>query len=284
MSTPRPYRRKANGLITLAFLLLMTVSSSVHAVEGTPWLAAYQAYLRHDYAAAHAGFAQLLQGELTAADRAEILWYDTCSLRELTRPADAAATMEALLQIAPHDPHFEGLAFLYRYYLDTEATAKAETLWQTVVARWGKTAGLWTLVAERADYLAQRDPELVVACADQLAPLTIAKENLIVAFYQPLFKYGHFTKAKAVHATLQQYFAKHRPAAVELDKRAYEEAISDSIIESYFIQFNTALEAGDLEAARIWLANLNGTVPEHPRAVEARKQFREITQTTVKER
>jgi len=284
MSKPLPRRRYFAYLITLCFLWLMAASLSVQAVEGTQWLTAYQAYLRKDYTAAHAGFVQLLQGELSATDRADILWYDTCSLRELKRPADAAATMEALLQLAPHTPHFDGLAFLYRQYLEAGATEKAEALWQTVVARWGKTAGLWTLVAARADYLAQRDPEAVVACAAQLAPLTLAKENLITAFYQPLFKYGHFEKAKVVHEQLQHYFAQHRPAAVELDKRAYEEAISESIIESYFTQFKTALDAGDLDAARTWLANLNGTVPEHPRAVEARTRYRAMRPAAGTER
>ena len=267
------------GMLLLLLLLLPTL-----AMDGSRWLAAYQAYLRKDYATAHTGFTQLLQGELATTERTELLWYDACCLQQLQKPADAAAALETLLRLAPDDPHFDGLAFLYRYYLDTGATAKADALWAAVLKRWGGTAGMWKLVGEKTAYLAQHDPPQVAKCVEQLAPLTIAKNDLIQAFYQPLFRTGHYDTAKAVHAQLQQYFAAHHPGAVEEDKRAYEDAISEDMVEAFFTQFKTALAANDLDAARTWLANLNATIPEHPRAVEARKLYREAVNNAAKER
>lgn len=272
-------------VLRLVYTSAVLVSLAIPAVamDGTLWLFAYQAYLRQDYASAHRGFTQLLQGDLSATDKAEILRYDALALRHLQQPADAAKRLEALYQLQPNDPHFEEMAFLYRYYLDTGAFRQAEAMWQQATTQWGRTAGVWKLVAEHTDYLAQRDPIQVVKCAERLGPLTIAKEDLILAFYQPLFRHGQYEKAKEVQTLLHQYFADHRPSAVELNKRAYEDAISASILESYFTQFITALEVGDLDAARAWLANLNGTVPEHPRATEARKRYHVWVQAASKE-
>jgi len=272
MHTETRFLRKLLLSVLLAGLLAPAL-----AMDGKAWLAAYQAYLRKNYAAAHQGFTQLLQGEMTAKEKEDILLYDADCLQQLKKPAEAAATWEALFKLAPNTPRFDGLAFLYRYYLDTGDMKKAGTLWTDVIKRWGGIAGVWKLIAEHTDYLAQRDPTQVVVVAEQLAPLTIAKEDLVYAFYRPLFRYGHYEKAKEVHALLQKFYAEHRPEAVELDKRAYEDAISEDIVEAVFANFKKALEAGDLEAARTWLANLNATVPEHPRAIEARKLYREKT-------
>jgi len=247
------------------------------AMDGAVWLAAYQAFLRKDYPTAHQGFAQLLQGELSATEKADILQYDGDSLQEMQQPAAAAADWEALFALAPNTPRFDGLAFLYRYYLDAGDFTKAAALWNDTLKRWGGIAGTWKMIAEHTDYLAQRNPARVVEVAALLAPLTIAKEDLVYAIYRPLFRYGHYDKAKEAHELLQKYFTEHRPAAVELDKQAYEDAISEEIVEAVFANFKKALDAGDLEAARTWLANLNATVPEHPRAIEARKLYREKT-------
>ncbi|MHB0936818.1 MAG: hypothetical protein ACYDCO_18065 [Armatimonadota bacterium] len=262
---------------TRTLLLTVLLASSLLpalAMDGKVWLAAYQAYLRKDYATAHQGFATLLQSELTDKEKEEILQYDADCLGQLKKPAEAAAAWEALFKISPDTPRFDGLAILYRYYLDTGELLKAGALWHGTIKRWGGIAGTWKMIAEHTDYLAQRDPSRVVEVAALLAPLTIAKEDLIVAFYRPLFRYGHYEKAKEAHALLQQYYAKHRPEAVELDKRAYEDAISEDIVDTVFANFTKALDADDLEAARTWLANLNATVPEHPRAIEARKLYR----------
>lgn len=254
------------------------------AMDGKAWLAAYQAYLRKDYAAAHQGFAALLQGALEDKEKVEILQYDADCLGQLNRPAEAAAAWEALFNLAPDTPRFDGLAFLYRYYLDSGALEKASALWHGTIKRWGGIAGTWKMIAEHNDYLAQRDPSRVVEVAALLAPLTIAKEDLIIAFYRPLFKYGHYEKAKAAHELLQKWYAEHRPEAVEIDKRAYEDAISEDIVDTVFANFKKALDADDLEAARTWLANLNATVPEHPRAMEARKLYREKTTAQVSDK
>ena len=267
--------RRYCGVLLLLALLMGSVTTPAAAMDGKLWLSAYQAYMRKDYTTAQQGFALLLQGELTTTERAEMLSYNARCLQQLKRPAEAAAMLEALIELVPTDPNFEGLAFLYRHYLEIDATQKAEALWNTVIKQWGKTAGVWKLVGAHTDYLAQHDPAQVVKCAEQLGPLTIAKEDLIVAFYEPLFRYGHYEKAKEVHLMLQKYFTANRPNAVELDKRAYEDAISEGIVEAYFAIFVRAIEAGDLEAARTWLANLNATVPEHPHAVEARKMYRQ---------
>jgi len=273
-------RSRGRGLLWLVLLLGGAILPAAAALDGKAWLLAYQAYLRQDFSTAQQGFAALLQDELTATEKAEILSYHAKSLQQLDRPAEAAAALEALLQVMPDTPHFDELAFLYRYYLENGEVQKAEMLWDTVIQRWGKTSGIWKLVAAHTDYLAQHNPMLVVQCAEQLVPLAIAKEDLLTAFYQPLFRYGHFGQAREVHALLQQYFAAHRPAVVELDKRAYEDAISENIVAAYFARFSAALQADDLEAARSWLANLNGTVPEHPHAVEARKLYREKMQAS----
>lgn len=244
------------------------------AMDGKVWLGAYQAYLRKDYAVAHEGFTTLLQSELTAKEKEEILQYDADCLGQLKQPVEAAAAWEALFKLSPETPRFDGLAFLYRHYLDAGEFTKAGALWNDTIKRWGGIAGTWKMIAEHTDYLAQRDPVRVVEVAELLAPLTIAKEDLILAFYHPLFRYGHYEQAKQAHDLLQKYYVAHRPEAVQLDKRAYEDAISEDIVDAVFANFKKALDADDLEAARIWLANLNATVAEHPRAVEARKLYR----------
>lgn len=261
----------------LIALLLAACLLPAAALDGKAWLEAYQAYLRKEYPAAQQGFAALLQGELSAKEREEILLYHAVCLQRLDRPAEAAAAWEALFALAPKTPRFDGLAFLYRYHLDSGELLKAGALWNETIKRWGGIAGTWKMIAEHTDYLAQRDPARVVEVAALLAPLTIAKEDLIHAFYRPLFRYGHYEKAREAHALLQKFYTEHRPAAVELDKRAYEDAISEDIVETVFANFAKALADDDLDAARTWLANLNATIPEHPRAMEARKLYREKT-------
>jgi|GEM_PF-3873416 len=259
----------------LIALLLAACLLPAAAMDGKAWLEAYQAYIRKDYAAAQQGFSALLAGEMTAKEREDVLLYNAVCLQQLDKPAEAAAAWEALFAAAPKTPRFDGLAFLYRYYLDSGDFAKSGALWKVTIERWGGIAGTWKMIAEHTDYLAQRDPARVVEAAELLAPLTIAKEDLVQAFYRPLFRYGHYEQAREAHTLLQKFYAEHRPEAVELDKRAYEDAISEDIVEAVFANFTKALEADDLDAARIWLANLNATVPEHPRAIEARKMMRE---------
>lgn len=245
------------------------------AMDGAVWLDAYQAYMRQDYTAAESGFAQLLQYELETAERCELLWYRACCLQALQRQEDAVATLETLYQLAPTDPHFDGRAFLYRYYLDAGNQEKANAFWTEVLEQWAGTPGIWKLVGARIEYQAQHDPGRLEGCADQLATLMIAKDDLIVYLYRPLFRHGRYQQARQFFDYLQQRFRTERPAAVEINARAYEEAISEDIVEGVYAQFTTALTAGDLETARTWLANLNATVPEHPRAIEARQRYRE---------
>jgi tetratricopeptide (TPR) repeat protein len=246
---------------------------AIPAADVTTWLTATQAYLRHDYATAHAGFTRLLRAEWTPAERAKLLWQDAECLRRLDRPAEAATMLERLMQVAPESPDLlQGRPLLYQYYLSAGATEQAEALWREALPRVQRTPYLWDLLTPRLVAFANTAPDRLGSLAEVIVAAKPSAATLTTAVYRPLFAARRLTEARTLHERLQTLFAAKGPP-VEIDQQAYDDAWSRDFVDTLITQCRDAIDAGDLEQARLYLTNITVMIPEYPQAAEMRELF-----------
>ena len=239
------------------------------------WVSAMQAYIRQDYPAAHAGFARLLQGDLTPSEREELLWQDIVCLQHLGQAAAAAASLDTLRQVAPTSPYVQvGRPWLYAYDLTAGHLQHAETLWQEAVTARTAAPELWSMVKSYLHYAVTTAPERIAESADLLTVLPFDAVRLRDDVYQPLLLAKRSREASALQERLQAYWSTRDPARADQCRQAYTDAMTRDVIDRLLASFTTALQAGDLDGARITLEQINMLIPEYPQAVEARKQYR----------
>jgi len=268
-------------LRALVMLLLCAVPGTAEpTIEAAVWLPAYQAYLARDYAAAHAGFVQVLERpDLAEADRSDLLWCAASCLQALGRPEDALPLLEALTRVAPTSPYLvDGRAMLLTTYLARRDLQRAEAVWREGVAQWQGTRYLAPLVTARLLALLRDDPAGLEAAAAWIAVLPADAEVIRRAVYQPLLQCRAGEAAHRLHTHIQRRSA-GAPAQRAAEQAAYHSAITEEFVDATFASLQQAIREGDLAGARVWLDNLNLMVPEHPRAVAARQLYREQVTT-----
>lgn len=255
--------------------LLLAGALMAQAKDAGVWLNAYRAYLQQEYAPAHEGFTLLLQGTLTAAEREELLWQDAHCLLQLDRAADAAKTMETLLRLVPDSPYETIIRpLLYQCYLRENAQEQAGVCWTDTIERWKDSPYLWDFLRVHLDMTARYAPDKILRCAEPLARLSITDARYLTpTIYRPLLAAGRMTEAQALHARLQQRLSEHDQQLADLDQQAYDDALTREMVDGLISRCRDAVQAGDLETARIWLDHINMLIPEYPQAAEMRALF-----------
>jgi len=244
------------------------------------WLQAQQTYLRQDYATAYPLLVQLIPAKLDAPEQAEILGQMADCLQRLGRTQEAVSVLEELANEAPTSSALlQGMPWRYEYYLATGATTKADALWQQAITEWRYSPFVWDMIGVRLAYQARTAPKELAATAELIVSLPFTPKALTVAVYRPLLKAGYSAEALLMKQQMNALLTRRDPTKAELAAQAYDEAWTRAFVESLIQPCREAIEAGNLEQARLWLDHINTMIPEYPQAAEMRALYN----TKVKE-
>lgn len=179
----------------------------------------------------------------------------------------------------------------YRRYVELKRFGEAKTLHETMqeaLARVGNPED--SVLADTLAYLkaiANDQPqEFLDAALPLLRQVEKAKSStevtrvldLASSAYAAYLLQGQVPEAKVLHETMQTAIkgAGSVPALLDADEKAYRECLSRVAVDGIFALFKKAWAAGDKEGAKKWVDVLNTTVPEHPKAAEARKLYQKM--------
>jgi alcohol dehydrogenase class IV len=89
---------------------------------------------------------------------------------------------------------------------------------------------------------------------------------------------GRLEEAQTLHQTVQDLLAKQGAdkELLDADNTAYTNSLSKDSVTALFVLFQTALDNGDIAAARKWSAILDAFAPEDQNAGKARKMLRAL--------